>query len=102
MQYLTPEEVADRLRVSKWSVYRMVDRGELPSARIGRLVRIPAEALPDPSEAAAEGRRSRCPVRVSPPRRGAKLGWRFRTSSPLRRGVSISAMGVRRRAIGSS
>lgn len=47
MQYLTPEEVADRLRVSKWSVYRMVDRGELPSARIGRLVRIPEEALPD-------------------------------------------------------
>lgn len=40
---LTVEEVAAALRVSKMTVYRMVERGEIPSVRIGRSFRIPRE-----------------------------------------------------------
>lgn len=38
--YLTVAEVAERLRVSKQTVYRRVEQGELPAARIGALLRI--------------------------------------------------------------
>lgn len=38
-------EVAAKLRVDPRTVYRMIDRGELPAIRIGRLIRIPTEAL---------------------------------------------------------
>jgi excisionase family DNA binding protein len=42
---LTPSEVAEQLRVSEDEVRRMVGRGELPSFRIGRLVRVPYAAV---------------------------------------------------------
>jgi excisionase family DNA binding protein len=42
---LTVDEVAKRLSVSKDYVYELVDRGVLPSIRVGRYVRIPAHAL---------------------------------------------------------
>jgi len=42
---LTVAEVAERLRVSKMSIYRALDRGEITGYRIGRLVRIPQAAL---------------------------------------------------------
>jgi excisionase family DNA binding protein len=32
---LTVAEVAERLRLSVWSVYRMVEREELPAIRLG-------------------------------------------------------------------
>lgn len=38
--YLTVAEVADELRVSKMTVYRLVNDRELPSVRIGRSVRV--------------------------------------------------------------
>lgn len=48
---LTPEEqpytvaeVAKLLRVSKMSVYRLTDSGELGSLRVGRSIRIPADS----------------------------------------------------------
>ncbi|WP_046499880.1 helix-turn-helix transcriptional regulator [Syntrophomonas zehnderi] len=37
---LTPEEVANILKISKLTVYEMVKRGELPAYRIGRKIRI--------------------------------------------------------------
>jgi len=37
---LTVEEVATRLRVSKMSVYRLTERGDLPVIRVGRTQRI--------------------------------------------------------------
>lgn len=42
---LTVIEVAKRLRVSKMTIYRMIDRGEIEHVRIGRIVRIPAAEL---------------------------------------------------------
>jgi excisionase family DNA binding protein len=42
---LTVPEVARCLRVSERLVYNMIKRGELAHIRIGRLMRIPAEAL---------------------------------------------------------
>ena len=37
---LTAAEVAEQLRVSKMTVYRLVQRGELPAVRVGRNYRI--------------------------------------------------------------
>jgi excisionase family DNA binding protein len=37
------EEVADMLRVNRNAVYEMISRGEMPSVRVGRLLRIPAK-----------------------------------------------------------
>lgn len=42
---LRPDEVAEYLRVSLDTVYRMIACGELPAVRIRRLWRIPTEAL---------------------------------------------------------
>jgi excisionase family DNA binding protein len=42
---LTPAEVAVRLGLSRSKVYRMIERGELPSLRIGRAVRVPCRAF---------------------------------------------------------
>lgn len=38
--YLTPEEVASALKLSKYTVYEMIKRKELPAAKIGRALRI--------------------------------------------------------------
>jgi excisionase family DNA binding protein len=37
---LTPEEVADALSVSRHTVYRLIERGEISTVRIGRLRRV--------------------------------------------------------------
>jgi excisionase family DNA binding protein len=42
---LTVREVADRLRVSRATVYRLVQAGALPTLRISNSIRIPAGAL---------------------------------------------------------
>lgn len=42
---LRVEEAARMLRLGRATVYLLVSRGELPSVRIGRAVRVPAEAL---------------------------------------------------------
>ena len=36
---------AERLAVSRATLYRMVQRGELPTVRIGSAVRVPVSAL---------------------------------------------------------
>lgn len=38
---LRPAEVAALLALSPNSVYRLIERGEIPSVRIGRSVRVP-------------------------------------------------------------
>lgn len=46
MSFLTVEEVAKRFRVSKMTVYRAVESGELRSIKVGkRTVRIPEDAV---------------------------------------------------------
>ncbi|NLW91793.1 MAG: helix-turn-helix transcriptional regulator [Syntrophomonadaceae bacterium] len=42
---LTPEEVANILKITKYTVYEMVKRGELPAYRIGNKIRIDAGDL---------------------------------------------------------
>ncbi len=45
MRFLTVGEVADMMRVSTMTVYRMVHSGELPAVRFGRSFRIPETAV---------------------------------------------------------
>jgi excisionase family DNA binding protein len=45
MRFLTVAEVADMMRVSNMTVYRMVHSGELPAVRFGRSFRIPESAV---------------------------------------------------------
>lgn len=42
---LTVEEAADRLRIGRTLMYALVSAGEVESVRIGRLRRIPTDAL---------------------------------------------------------
>lgn len=47
VELLKVAEVAETLRVSRMTVYRMVNSGELPSVHVGRTVRIHAAAVED-------------------------------------------------------
>ncbi len=38
---LSPHEFAERLSISRWTVYKMIGDGRIQSIKIGRLVRIP-------------------------------------------------------------
>ena len=44
-RFLTVAEVADIMRVSKMTVYRLVHSGELPAIRFGRSFRVPESAV---------------------------------------------------------
>ena len=46
-QFMTVTEVADMMRVSRMTVYRMIHSGELPAVRFGRSYRVPLEAVQD-------------------------------------------------------
>ena len=40
-KFLSPHELAERLSISRWTVYKMIGDGRIQSIKIGRLVRIP-------------------------------------------------------------
>lgn len=42
---LTVAETAEALGISRTSAYELIRRGDLPHIRIGRVIRVPAEAL---------------------------------------------------------
>ncbi|GAA4418362.1 hypothetical protein GCM10023169_07850 [Georgenia halophila] len=44
-RFLTVAEVAQLMRVSKMTVYRMVHSGDLPAVRMGRSFRVPEAAV---------------------------------------------------------
>ena len=44
MRFLTVAEVAEAMRVSKMTVYRLVHAGTLPAIQVGRSFRIPERA----------------------------------------------------------
>jgi len=44
---LTVDEAAERLRLGRTLVYRLIMSGELESVKVGRLRRVPAECLPE-------------------------------------------------------
>ncbi|MBT0994202.1 helix-turn-helix domain-containing protein [Cellulomonas sp. DKR-3] len=66
VRYLTVVEVAEIMRVSKMTVYRLLHSGELPGVRVGRSFRVPQDALdhylrtslPTPQEQGDSERRS--------------------------------------------
>jgi excisionase family DNA binding protein len=41
----TPEQVAELLQLSKNTVYKLIDRGEIIAKRIGNTYRIPAQSI---------------------------------------------------------
>lgn len=43
--FLTVAEVAEQMRVSKMTVYRLVHAGALEAVRVGRSFRVPEEAV---------------------------------------------------------
>ena len=45
LRFLTVGEVAEMMRVSNMTVYRLVHAGELPAVRFGRSFRIPESAV---------------------------------------------------------
>jgi excisionase family DNA binding protein len=45
LRFLTVAEVAEMMRVSNMTVYRLVHAGELPAVRFGRSFRIPESAV---------------------------------------------------------
>src|SRR3954453_16341065 len=45
--FLRVPEVASMMRVSKMTVYRLVNAGELPAVRVGRSFRVPERAVQD-------------------------------------------------------
>ncbi len=45
MKYLTTEEVAKKLRVTTWTIYNLIKRGELNAFRVGAQWRIPQEEV---------------------------------------------------------
>jgi len=45
MTFLTVAEVAELMRVSKMTVYRLVHAGDLTAVRVGRSLRVPEEAV---------------------------------------------------------
>ncbi len=44
-QWLSVEEVAQHLKVSKESIYRWIERGKIPAHRVGRLWRFSAKEV---------------------------------------------------------
>ena len=45
VRFLTVAEVAEMMRVSKMTVYRLVHSGEMPAVRVGRSFRVPEAAV---------------------------------------------------------
>ncbi|MGO4533736.1 helix-turn-helix domain-containing protein [Leifsonia sp. 2MCAF36] len=45
VRFVTVAEVADMMRVSRMTVYRLVHSGELPAIRFGRSFRVPESAV---------------------------------------------------------
>ena len=60
VRFLTVAEVADMMRVSNMTVYRLVHSGELPAVRFGRSFRIPESAVAAAIQLADLRRRLSC------------------------------------------
>lgn len=54
-RFVTVAEVADLMRVSKMTVYRMIHAGELPAIRVGKSFRVPQQAVAQLIDAGLSG-----------------------------------------------
>ncbi len=52
-RFMTVTEVAQMMRVSRMTVYRMIHAGELPAVRFGRSYRVPESAVGEILQAGA-------------------------------------------------
>lgn len=60
------QEVGRQLGVSARTVFRLIGRGELPRAKLGRLVRVPADAVLEyVAQLVAHGQNSACVMSVA-------------------------------------
>ncbi|EMQ98906.1 helix-turn-helix domain-containing protein [Paeniglutamicibacter gangotriensis] len=57
-RFMTVAEVAEVMRVSKMTVYRLVHSGDLPAVQFGRSYRVPETAVQEYLRAAGYGRDS--------------------------------------------
>ncbi|GAB3299114.1 MULTISPECIES: helix-turn-helix domain-containing protein [Pseudoclavibacter] len=55
VRFLTVAEVAELMRVSKMTVYRLVHSGELPAVRFGRSFRVPESAVSEAIKQSGRG-----------------------------------------------
>ena len=44
-RFVTVSEMAEVMRVSKMTVYRMIHAGNIPAVRVGKSYRVPTQAL---------------------------------------------------------
>lgn len=44
-RFMTVAEVADLMRVSKMTVYRLIQKGDIPAIRVGKSFRVPQVAV---------------------------------------------------------
>lgn len=58
VRFLTVAEVAELMRVSKMTVYRMVHAGQLPAVKFGRSYRVPESAVQEAIDGAARDSRT--------------------------------------------
>lgn len=55
-KFLTVAEIAERVRVCKMTVYRLIDAGDFPGAiRVGRSIRVPERVVIDYLKASVIG-----------------------------------------------
>lgn len=44
-EFLTVEEACQLINASRWTIYRLIDKGELKAGKLGRSTRIPRTAI---------------------------------------------------------
>ncbi|WIK65445.1 helix-turn-helix domain-containing protein [Gleimia hominis] len=54
-RFVTVAEVADLMRVSRMTVYRMIHSGDLPAMRVGKSFRVPQAAVSQLIDAGLSG-----------------------------------------------
>lgn len=72
---LTPEEAAQILKISRYTLYELIKRGEIPSRRIGRKIRIDYDSLMQYLQGDSAGKR---PSEPSKPTKEKSLANDFR------------------------
>ncbi|NLT25506.1 MAG: helix-turn-helix domain-containing protein [Microbacteriaceae bacterium] len=58
IRFLTVAEVAELMRVSKMTIYRMIHAGELPAVKFGRSFRVPESSVQDAIRGAGRDERT--------------------------------------------
>jgi len=44
-EFLTVDEACQLINASRWTIYRLIDKGELKAGKLGRSTRIPRTAI---------------------------------------------------------